>query len=375
MNNDVCHNSYSRSLWKSYLLEHWPIYLLGTLAVLVTNICQVLVTRNLGWILDFFSGVQIPAFFNRWNREETFMVLFLILLLSRIFLFIGRWGWRMTLARMTHYAAAMMRSKIWDAVRFFKRDDLDRDFSKGMLMNASTSDVNQARFVFGFTLVAVVDTLFLGILTVSTMLLIHVPLTLWSLGILVLLPIIVRRLSGLEIERYREAQEYLGDFNDLSSQVVSTIRLQRLTQTGGFWKKRLMDSAEEYRNKRLGAVFTSLLYIPLMGSASIVTYIVLFVIGIQYVLAGQMSVGDFVAMQGLIFLMQDPLFELGFIISDWKKGFTSMERLSEVYNRDRDETLLIHGRDTDEHDVIIEAKDLVFRFPESDTPLIKELDL
>jgi ATP-binding cassette subfamily B multidrug efflux pump len=121
--------------------------------------------------------------------------------------------------------------------------------------------------------------------------------------------------------------------------VVSTIRLQRLTQTGKFWAAKLMATADQYREKRLSAVFTSLRHIPAMGSASIFSYVVLFFLGIPFVLEGSMSVGDFVAMQGLIFLLQEPLFELGFIISEWRKSFTSLERLSEVFLNEKDQVL------------------------------------
>jgi ATP-binding cassette, subfamily B, multidrug efflux pump len=365
----------ARKLWSDFLWKNKWVYLLGTSMVMLTNAMQVFSTRLMGWILDFFTGQNIPQVLNSITKWDTFYKLFWLLLISRIFTTIGRWGWRITLARQTHRASSMLRTKIWDNVRFFPREDLDKFYTKGVLMNASTSDVNSGRFIFGFTLVAVVDVFFLGILTVATMLTIHVPMTLMSLVVMIFLPFAVKKLSELEITKYEVAQNTLSKFNDLSSQVIATIRLQRLTQTGSYWEKRLNDSGKDYQDKRYNLLKTSLKYIPIMGGTSILSYVVLFSLGIKLVTNNEMSVGDFVAMQGLIFLLQDPLMELGFIISELRKGFTSLERLSKIFHNKVDETLVQHGVRVEEEEEILKIEDLSFKFEESETYLLENINL
>jgi ATP-binding cassette, subfamily B, multidrug efflux pump len=362
----------ARRLWWEYIMEHKTMYVLGALMVVLTNGMQVLSTRVMGWILDFFTNKPLPKVMTGIDRLDTFYILFGIMFGSKVLLTVGRFGWRMTLARQTHFAGGMLRSRVWDKVRFFKQEDLANKWTKGVLMNASTSDVGSGRFIFGFTLVAVFDVLFLGVLTLVTMFLINVPLTLMSLVVMIFLPIAVKKLSELEIKRYGDAQDKLSDFNDISSQVISTIRLQRLTQTGHYWEQRLKKSAKDYQNKRYELLKTSLRYIPVMGSSSVVSYTVLFVMGITAVVNGSLSIGDFVAMQGLIFLLQDPLMELGFIISEMKKGFTSLERLSEIYTTENDETLLIEGEEVNDANELLKINDLSFAY--ADGPkIIKDL--
>jgi len=362
----------SRRLWWDFIKENKSMYIIGALMVVLTNGMQVLSTRNMGWILDFFTDKPLPEILSGYGKLETFYLLFWVMLGSRIILTIGRWGWRMTLARQTHFASGMLRAKVWDNVRYFKNEDLASRWTKGVLMNASTSDVGSGRFIFGFTLVAVFDVLFLGILTLVTMFMINVPLTLMSLVVMIFLPFAVKKLSELEIKRYGDAQNKLSEFNDISSQVVSTIRLQRLTQTGQYWEQRLKSSAKDYQNKRFDLLKTSLRYIPVMGSSSLTSYGVLFFMGIGAVVNGSISVGDFVAMQGLIFLLQDPLMELGFIISEMKKGFTSLERLAEIYTTEQDETLLKKGEPVEEDDELMKINELSFSYKEG-TKLIEDL--
>ncbi|MCF8058432.1 MAG: ABC transporter ATP-binding protein/permease [Bacteriovoracaceae bacterium] len=367
------HLKEARRHWLKFLKSNWVIYSWGVFFVLSTAMLQVLVTRLLGWVLDFFTKDPLPKFFYGASEYDTFLRLFVFLVIARCVLFFSRVGWRITMARQTHVASSELKVNIWDNVRFFKSVDLVRHFTKGILMNANTSDVARGRFIYGFTLVAIFDMLFLGLFTLGTMISIHAPLTLISLCVLMILPFFVKKLSHLEMTRYRTAQETLGDFNDLTSQVVSTIRLQRITQTGEFWSKKMMASAESYRQKRLEAVFTSLRYIPTMGGGYVLSYAVLFFVGIPYVLKGDISVGDFVAMQGLIFLLQDPLAELGFIISEWKKSFTSLERLSEIYLHEQDPHLGLEGDELLDTQTVLDVESLSFKYFDGEENVIEDL--
>jgi ATP-binding cassette subfamily B multidrug efflux pump len=356
-------------LWKSFLKDRWVTYSWGAFSVLLTNLMQILAPKNIGWIVDFFAGRPVPSILTGATPKETFLILFLVLAVSRILINVFRFMWRITLGRQTHYAAADLRRDVWEHVRYFKKEDLDRKFTKGVLMSASASDSLSARFIFGFTLVAVVDVAFLGIFTFITMAYIHLPMTLLAFVILLFVPIFVRKLSKKEVEQYRQIQDTLSNFNDLSSQAVSTIKLQRLTQTGPFWERRLMGIAEVHRDQKLKGINLSLLYIPVMGVAAIISYVVLFVMGIYFTFNNKMTVGEFISMQGLIFLLHDPLMSLGFIISEWKKGMTALERLTEIYEHEKEQFLLSHGEEVKENTdaPILEVKDLSYTFQGSDS--------
>ncbi len=374
MRNKIFHN-HAKFIWKSFLKDRWITYSFGAFSVLLTNLMQIFAPKNIGWIVDFFAKKPVPQFLTGSSDKETFLFLFIALVVSRILINIFRFMWRVTLGRQTHYAAADLRRDVWEHVRFFKKEDLDRKFTKGVLMSASASDSLSARFVFGFTLVAISDVAFLGIFTFLTMAFIDFPMAIMSFVILLFVPIFVRKLSKKEVEQYRQIQDTLSHFNDLSSQAVSTIKLQRLTQTGPFWERRLMNVADTHRQQRLKGIGLSLMYIPIMGVASIVSYIVLFVMGIYFTFSGRMTVGEFISMQGLVFLLHDPLMSLGFIISEWKKGFTALERLSEIYQREKEQFLLNEGvtivEDCDE--AILDVRDLSFTYKDS-SPLFKELN-
>lgn len=362
------------SIWKNFIKSRWFKYCLGALAVLLTNLMQILAPKNIGWIVDFFTDKSIPNIFIGNTKEETFFRLFLTLLCSRFFINVFRFMWRITLGRQTHHACGVLRRDVWEHARFFSKDDLNKKFTKGVLMNAEVSDTNSARFIFGFTLVAIFDLIFLGLFTFITMAFIHLKMAMFSFVILLFVPYLVRKLSKEEVEQYKRVQDVLSQFNDLSSQAISTIKLQRLTQTGNYWEKRLLEVAANHRRERLKGINLNLLYIPVMGIATIVSFILVFSLGIYYTLNNQMTVGDFISMQGLVFLLHDPLMTFGFVISEWKKAFTALTRLAEIYFHPKDQTLIQSGKVITPQHNVFNVENLNFSYPGTDFNVISNLN-
>lgn len=352
----------NNGIWFKYLQSRWFKYFLGAFAVLMTNLMQVLAPKNIGWIVDFFTGKPIPDILYGNNQKQTFLYLFLVLLLSRILINIFRFMWRITLGRQTHHACGMLKREVFNHVRYFKKEDLNTKYTKGVLMNAEISDANSAKFIFGFTLVAIFDLIFLGIFTFLTMALINLKMALCSFFILTFVPFLVQKISKQEIEQYKKIQDVLSTFNDLSSQAISTIKLQRLTQTGAFWEKRLMDIAADHRTQRLIGLNLSLKYMPLMGIASMFSYLILFVLGIFFTFNNKMTVGEFISMQGLIFLLHDPLMTFGFVISEWKKASTALSRLTEIFTHEKDLTLIENGIEINPINEVLYVNNLSFKY-------------
>src|SRR5690606_40894097 len=80
--------------WWRFVLKRWPMYALGLLTVLLTNVMQVLSSRSLGWTLDFFTKDPIPAWLSVPTPQATFPRLIVFLLLIRVLVLFGRYGWR-----------------------------------------------------------------------------------------------------------------------------------------------------------------------------------------------------------------------------------------------------------------------------------------
>ena len=288
---------------------------------------------------------------------------------------VGRVGWRLSMARQSLIARGYLRTEVWNNAVYFPKKSFDLKFSKGALMNLSTSDNGSAMHIFGFTLVGAFDCLILGIFVIISMWFISPKLTLLIFIAVLPLPFLIKKTADNEGTLHEEAQKGLTELNDHASQSVSTIRLQRITQTGDFWKKLLVEYADLYRQKRLKAMKYSLLFGPLFMGGNTIASIALFAYGIRLVITGEMSVGEFVTFQGLIATLQGPLMEAGYVVTEWKEGTISLKRIVETFTHKKEEFLFATGKPVSKSEQSFHIKDLTFQFEDAESPLLKNFNL
>jgi ATP-binding cassette subfamily B protein len=363
----------AEKVWKAHLWDLRYVYIFGSLAVMMTSLAEVIVPHVVKRSIDTLSNVNALG---SESAQRVFLNYFFVLFALYLVQYLGRVGWRVLIAQQAHHVGARMKSLLWDRARFLPRHKLEKDLRPGDLMNVATGDVNQGRFAYSFTLVMVIDMAWIFAMTLVAMFLISPKLTVLTLVVVPALPYFLHRLSVLEGQQHDVAQESLSDLSDLSAQSVSTIRLQRLTQTGAYWKARLFRASEDYMKKRQDVIFTGLRFIPMTGVTPVLSYVVLLAIGIQDVLEGRLSVGSFVAMQSYIFLIQVPLIELGETVAEWQRSFTSLRRVAKVYEEPEAPRLRGGGLPVEDRGgPILEVKHLQYSVPGSGLEIIQDLSL
>jgi ATP-binding cassette subfamily B multidrug efflux pump len=345
--------------WKEYVKKHSLFYMLGFFSMFLTSFGQVFFPLVIGQSLDFIQNGQISNLFleiinllqkiefffssspekiNTFTETEIWLhqlnYLVIIGFITQIVLFFGRVGWRRFLVTQGYLLQSKLRNSLWKQVSHWNQKKFNHSFPEGLSvgghMNLNASDTNAARNMFGITLVSTLDVIFLFPLAILFMLNIDVFMTLLTLGLFGILPYFLHQLSIKESKYYDESQEFLSRFNDLCSQAISTIRPQKMMHLGPVWENKLNLSANDYRIKKIEVVKTSLNFIPLMGIGTLMSYLVLLIFGIQKVLKGELTVGQFIIMQSYSILLQDPLLELGFVISEIQKSKTSLQRILEI---------------------------------------------
>lgn len=315
-----------------HLKERKAVYFSGIAAVLLTNCCEVALPKCIQWCVNVIEGNQIPRLLQSGHPEGDLRNIFILLLTVLLLQAISRRRWRLTLGQETHRAAFMIKSAIWERVRLFPIRRIETDLTIGTLMNVATSDVATARVNFGWLFIGIADALFLTTLTVVAMVGINPRLAAYTGLVFVTLPITTYSLIKLQHAKHHEAQGALSLLNDLCTKAVSTLRLQKLTQTGEHWTRTLTSEADSYRKIRLQGVEISLRFLLVMEAAPLLAYALLLALSLQEVLKGSLSIGGFIAFQSYIFILQNPLYGLANAITLWQKGRASIERISEVLN-------------------------------------------
>lgn len=352
----------AKSFWANHIRSRKKIYFIGCLSVAITNLGDVLIPKTIEWIINNFV-----------KHNTLYMTAFWVMTGAYTAQLIARYAWRITLARETHLTEAQLKSLLWNRIRFLPEKVLQQRLTVGELMNVGAGDLRTARFLFGFTLVGTTDFIFLLTFSLTAMFLIDLKLSLAALAVIPFVPIAINKLTKLEHKYHTEAQDKLSDLTDTSSQAVSTIRLQRLSQTGSYWTLKLLESALRYRSARFRSLKNGIAFIPSTGIAPLISYSVLIFYGAHKVFSGELSIGSFVAMQSLIFIVQGPLIELGSIISEWQRGFASLRRYLDVLNENEEPLLRSGGVKITPISDVYSVKNLSFSFDSSSKPLFEKL--
>lgn len=322
-------------LFRRAIAQHWFTYAVGCFAMLVTSTSEVLVPKFVQWGLDLLTSkgdvAVLPSLLRAPTPQESLNHLVLFLLVVLIFAYLGRMGWRQSFGRRTHDAGYELKNRFWLALRwqplgFFHRYPL------GDLMNRAIGDWNKVRFIHGFTFVLTFDVIFFAILAVTSMLMIDVQLTLLCLATVPFLPRPILKLAKLEGQQHVAAQEKLSSLSDLISQSINTVRLQRATASDQVWQENLKKEAKEYADKNYEVLKTSWRIFPWGALPTVAAYAVLLTFGVQKIMRGELSIGEFVAMQSYVLLLQGPLFELAQVFAEWQTGFGSFWRMTEIFN-------------------------------------------
>lgn len=172
-------------LFRRAVKEHWPMYALGCVTMLITSTSEVLVPKFVQWGLDFLAAQGqmsiLPPFLRAPDPQSSLNRLVVFLLVVLLVGFLGRIGWRQTFGRRTHDAGYELKNQFWNSLRFQPMFFFHR-YPLGDLMNRAIGDWNKVRFIHGFTLVTTFDVIYFVILAVASMLWINVPLTLLCLA-------------------------------------------------------------------------------------------------------------------------------------------------------------------------------------------------
>jgi ATP-binding cassette subfamily B protein len=206
---------------------------------------------------------------------------------------------------------------------FYKRN------STGDLMSRISEDVSKVRMYLGPAILYGLDLVFLFTLTISSMLRVSVPLTLWSLLPLPFLSISIYYISTQINKRSERIQKQLASLTSTAQEVYSGIRVVKSyaqeEAMGDFFAK----SSEVYRQKSLSLVRIDAFFFPLMqlmvGASTIIT---VYVGGLQAV-DGNITAGNIAEFVIYINMLTWPVTAIGWIASLTQQAAASQKRINE----------------------------------------------
>ena len=207
---------------------------------------------------------------------------------------------------------------------FFNRE------KTGDLVARGNNDVLAVRMFIGPGFLQVSNTVMVYAVTLPIMLAMNSTLTLLALlpfplilGITRLLTTRLYRLSRLVADRF-------GQFSAFVQEGVAGMAVVRAHAREGDWNRRFSDEAEaiyaaQMRHARLQSLFG-----PLVILAGGVGGWIILLVGGREVMAGRLTIGDFVAFVGYLAILVWPTVGFGWILTVLQRGLAALERIGQV---------------------------------------------
>jgi ATP-binding cassette, subfamily B, multidrug efflux pump len=253
--------------------------------------------------------------------------------LAVIVLTIGKgWGDYLThqrIAGMGQRIAYDLRNQIFSHLQSLPPAFFDRA-NTGDLMSRATSDVEGVRMFIAWSLSTLLEMIFLFTASLVLMSLMSWPLTLLSFALFPILGYTVMRFRRRIRPRYLAVQEQYGRIATVLQENLAGIRLIQAYGREQTETARFRELNEELFRRNLAAARERAIYLPTMFWLGTATGGMILWFGGRQVIAGTLTLGEFVAFIGYVGLLARPLTILGWVISLAQRAVASLGRIEEI---------------------------------------------
>ena len=200
----------------------------------------------------------------------------------------------------------------------------------GDLMSRATHDTSAVRQAAGPAVMYLVNTAVTFVFALGMMLWISSRLTLLAMIPMVGLPAIVLGFGRIIHRRYEQIQEQFASLSTFVQENLSGVRIVRAYTREREETKRFDSYNADYRARNMALVRTSGAFHPLLSLLSGIAMILVTGVGGLEVMAGSITLGDFVAFSMYLTMLVWPMIALGWVVNLFQRGEASMGRLNVV---------------------------------------------
>jgi ATP-binding cassette subfamily B protein len=230
----------------------------------------------------------------------------------------------------------------------------------GDILSRFSNDLTNVRMLTGFGAMSAMNTLIIYTAAVSLMLHIHPWLTVCAIAPFPVMVLVVKIVSHRLFQRSLEAQEELSRLSSLAEESVSAVRLIKSYCREKLFQENFGKIAGRYLDHNLRLARLRGLIIPVMATATGSGTLIVLFMGGRLVIAGSITLGDFVAFSGYLAMLVWPTALMGWILTLAQRGAASMTRLATILTAEPGVADAVNSEPLDEVGEGIEFRGLCF---------------
>ena len=349
------------TIFSQFFKGYGPVYLLGVLILITINILFLYVPRLIGEAINtLYCGKE---------GLTTYIGYFFML---AIVITVLKFSSRHLLLGSIRRFEFLLRRRLFDHALYIPTAYYEKN-GPGKVMALMTNDVTSLRVSLGLGVMILVDAIFFGIfsfflmakeISVSLTALTLLPMPFILTGMLT----VSRRMR----KRQKEAQNTYSDLTEFAQELFLGMPVIRAfnREMRSLWRFNNINKVNYDKNMRVA--FLDSILAPLTFVAPFMCHaIAIFICG-RLIIANEITVGDFVAVNGYLSLIIGPIMGIGSLLSVLQKGLASLDRIYDFL-------MIEEEKPTDEERELplttLTVIDLTFTYPETKVPMLHDVNL
>ena len=353
-----------------YLWKYKWYYLAGIIILLAVDMASLYIPQYTGEIID---GLTDKAF-----GMEGVTVLILKILAMGAVMMAGRFGWRYFLVSASRGIEYRLRNDMFRhletlSARYFN------SHKTGDLMAHFTNDLQAVRMAVGMAVVTAFDAVVMTVMVLVKMVL-YVD---FRLTLLAFVPLILVAVGcyffGMEMKkRQTRRQEAFSELSDKVQESIAGIRVVKAFVQEEEDFKAFEEASVNNMDKNLSVVKLRATFGPALDIVTGFSLLLTLLYGGRMVLAGEVSIGQFVAFNSYIGMLVWPMIACGDCINSFSQAVAAWQRIACIFREQPDIVDMVpeEWRNEDVHiRGDIELRDLSFTYPDGEEPVLKGVSL
>jgi ATP-binding cassette subfamily B protein len=200
----------------------------------------------------------------------------------------------------------------------------------GDLMSRATNDLNAVRMMVGPSVMYAANTVLVFVVALALMVAIDARLTVWALVPLPFVSLSVKFFGSAIHRRFERIQAQLSEMSAVAQEALSGVRVVRAYRQEETEMDRFRQANLEYlrRNRRL--IVLQGFFFPSMSFFLGVSAMLVLWLGSRDVMAGRLTLGEFVAFNAYLTMLAWPMIAFGWVTNMLQRGMASWKRMLEV---------------------------------------------
>lgn len=305
-----------------YIQRYRTRLILGVVCVTLSNVAATLSPLFLKHTIDSL-GQTISE--ERLLFFSSLIVLFAVL--EGIFLFLMR----RIMIGVSRYLEYDLRNDLFAHLLGLSRRYYQHH-KTGDIMSRATNDLNAVRMMLGPGIMYSVNTIIRLVIVLFLMLRISLPLTLFALISVPMVSLAVRYFGSIIHERFEKIQEAFSEISARVQENLAGVRVIKAFTQEQSEIEEFQRLNREYIRKNLQLIRVWGTFYPMLGTLLGLGGVFVLWFGGREVIAGRITLGDFVAFNAYLGMLTWPMIALGWVVNIVERGTASMGRLNQIFD-------------------------------------------